>query len=121
MSETKENIVLVKSYDFALKIVKLCRQLQREEKEYNLTGQLCRSATSIGANAEEAMGGYSRKEFAHKLGISYKEARESKYWLRLLGDAEIIGKKDADLLIHDADELAKILFSIIRSSNERLN
>lgn len=83
----KDNIVQIKSYDFALRIVKLYPLLSQREKEYVLSKQLLRSATSIGANIEEAIGGQSKRDFYAKLTIAYKEARETKYWLRLLSDA----------------------------------
>jgi len=69
----KRNIVLSKSYDFAVSAVKLYQFLSSEKKEFVLSKQLLRSATSIGANVEEAIGGYSRKDFSAKLGIAYKE------------------------------------------------
>ncbi|UKN01008.1 four helix bundle protein [Paracrocinitomix mangrovi] len=116
MAQQNENIILKKSYDFALKVVVLCRKIQIEEKEFQLSKQLYRSGTSIGANAEEAIGGVSKKDFANKLGISYKEARESKYWLRLMRDSELVDEELTNELIADVDELARILFSIIRSS-----
>ena len=80
----KDNIIQTKSYDFALRIVKLYKHLSQEKKEFVLSKQLLRSGTSIGANIEEAIGGQSRKDFFAKLTIAYKEARESHYWIRLL-------------------------------------
>jgi len=82
----KQNIIQDKSYQFAIKIVNTCKLLQATQKEFVLSNQLLRSGTSIGANIEEAIGGQSRKDFYAKLTISYKEARESKYWIRLLID-----------------------------------
>jgi four helix bundle protein len=86
MTLSKENIFQTKSYAFAVKIVKLTLKLQKE-KEYILTKQLLRSGTSIGANVEESIGGRSEKDLYHRLVISYKEARESHYWVRLLNEA----------------------------------
>ena len=71
-----------------------------------------RSGTSIGANVEEAIGGHSRRDFLAKITIAYKEARESKYWLKLLMDSEIVELKLAESLIQDCDELCKILSKI---------
>lgn len=82
----KENIIQIKSYDFAIRIVELYEFLSEEKKEFILSKQLLRSGTSIGANIEEAIGGQSRKDFFAKLSISYKEARETHYWIRLLTD-----------------------------------
>ena len=75
----KENIVQVKSYAFAIKIVNTFKVLQQDSKEFVLSRQLLRAGTSIGANIEEAIGGQSRKDFFAKLTIAYKEARETKY------------------------------------------
>lgn len=86
----RENIIVIKSYDFAIQIVKLYKYLVEIKKEYTLSKQLLRSGTSIGANIEEAQGGQSRKDFFAKLTVSYKEARETKYWLRLLTDSHYL-------------------------------
>ncbi len=112
----KENVILTKSFKFAVKIVLLSKRLRNEHKEYDLSRQILRSATSIGANAEEAVGGISKKDFNAKLSISYKEARETKYWLRLLHETDYINQTEFEELINDCDEIAKILFTIIRTS-----
>lgn len=111
-----KNPLLGKSYQFSIRIVNASRHLMSEKKEYILSKQLLRSGTSIGANAEEAQGGQSRKDFVSKISISYKEARETHYWLRLLRDTDFLEQKVADSLIKDCEELKKILFSIIKSS-----
>jgi len=80
----KENVILEKSFDFAVRIVKLNQYLVEQKKEFNLSKQIIRSGTSIGANVEESIGGISKKDFTAKMSISYKEARETRYWLRLL-------------------------------------
>ena len=112
----KESIIANKSYDFAIKIVKLYKDLIREKKEYVLGKQILRSGTSIGANVEEALGGQSRNDFYAKICISYKEARETHYWLRLLTDTDIINKERSELMIKDCDELLKILGSIKKTT-----
>ncbi len=114
----KPNPVLDKSYLFAIKIVKLCNKLSREGKSHYLINQLIRSGTSIGANTEEAMGGVSKKDFTNKLGIAYKEARETMYWLKLLRDTEGVDATEGGALISDCEELLKLLFTIIRSSKK---
>lgn len=81
----KDNLVQVKTYDFALRAVRCCQYLKKDCKEHVLSRQLLRSGTSVGANVEEAIGARSRRDFIAKLSISYKEARETHYWLRLLG------------------------------------
>ena len=79
----KDNLIVNKTFNFSLIIIKLYQFLV-DNKEYVLSKQLLRSGTSIGANVEEAVGAISKKEFTSKMGISLKEARESRYWLRLL-------------------------------------
>ncbi len=114
----KENVILTKTFAFSVKIVQLSKRLRNEHKEYDLSRQILRSATSIGANAEEAVGGISKKDFSAKLGISYKEARETKYWLRLLNETNHLEPKEFEQLMNDCDEIAKILFTIIRTSRK---
>ena len=116
-----ESIVATKSYNFALRIIKLCKHLTQEQREFVLAKQVLRSGTSIGANVEEALGGQSKADFRHKLSITLKEARETSYWLRLLKDSDFI-KPDAFNSIHgECDELIKILRSIILTSQQKEN
>jgi len=105
----KENLIAVKSYSFAIKIVKLSKAIQDNTKEYTLSKQLLKSGTSIGANIEEAIGGQSKKDFYAKLSISYKEARETKYWLRLLTDTQYITSDESEPLLDDCEELLRII------------
>ena len=112
----KENPARDKSYDFALRIIKLYKYLIEEKKEYVLSKQILRSGTSIGANVEEAIGGQSRKDFLAKISIAYKETRESHYWLRLLSDSSILYKEVAQSLLSDCEELLKILGSIQKTT-----
>jgi four helix bundle protein len=109
----KENIILDKSFAFAVRIVKLYKFLCEEKKEFILSKQVLRSGTSIGANIEESAGGQSDKDFISKLEISLKEAKETAYWLRLLAATEYITQEQAESLLNDAEELKKILAKII--------
>lgn len=111
----KENIIAVKTYQFAIEIIGLYKELIAK-KEFVLSKQLLKSGTSIGANVEEAIGGFSKKDFRAKMSISYKEARETKYWLRLLKDTNYINKEEFDRLNNQIDAILKILFKIIESS-----
>ncbi|ARV16486.1 four helix bundle protein [Polaribacter sp. SA4-12] len=116
----KDNIIQTKSYNFAVRVVKLYKHLSQEKKEFVLSKQLLRSGTSIGANVEEAIGGQSRKDFFAKLTIAYKEARESHYWIRLLKDTDYLSEKESESLITDIEEILKIIGSIqktVRSTN----
>lgn len=112
----QDNLILTKSYNFGLRIVKLYLHLKQKKVDMVLSSQLLRSGTSIGANIEEAVGAISRKDFINKLQIAYKEARETRYWLRLLTDSGLLEKKPADSFIMDSEELLKILTSILKSS-----
>lgn len=89
MNEAKENIIVQKSYAFALQIIQLYKTLV-EKKEYVLSKQILRSGTSVGANIHEAVARQSKRDFVHKLAIAVKEARETLYWLNLLNDATYI-------------------------------
>ena len=114
----KENIIQQKSFAFAIRIVNSYKYLQTEKKEFVLSKQLLRSGTSIGANVEEAIGGQSKKDFIAKISISYKEARETMYWLKLLKATFYLDEKEADSISRDAEELCKILSSILVSSKQ---
>jgi four helix bundle protein len=116
----KENVVQTKSYAFAIRIVNACKWLQTEKKEYILSKQLLRSGTSIGANIEEAIGGQSKKDFYAKLTISYKEARETKYWIRLLTDTNYLTKTQSEPLLNDIEELLRLIGSIQKTIKNSL-
>lgn len=108
----KENIIQQKSFAFAIRMVELFKYLQNEKKEFVLSKQILRSGTSIGANIEESIGVASDKDFLHKLTISYKVARETIYWLKLLHSTHYISEKEFNSLHNDAEEICKILAKI---------
>lgn len=110
------NPLSAKSYDFALKIIQLYKKQNKEKREYILSKQLLRSGTSIGANVSEANGAISKADFSAKISISYKESLETKYWLSLLKDSNYVNVDQANRLIKDADELSKIMFSILKTT-----
>jgi len=112
----KQNLIVDKSFEFALKIVELYKFLVTEKKEYVLSKLLVRSGTSVGANIREAVVSQSKKEFIAKLNISLKEIHETQYWLLLLMKSDYI--TDQQALQNETEELIKILTSIIRTSNE---
>jgi four helix bundle protein len=109
------NIVVEKTYAFAIRIVNCYKFLYMEKKEFILSKQLLRSGTSIGANMEEAVGGQSRKDFNAKTAIAYKEARETNYWIRLLRDTQFLEEKMAASLLQDNDEILKLTGSILKT------
>lgn len=109
----EENVVLEKSYRFAVRIVRLYQHVSDEKKEYVLSKQVLRSGTSVGANVEEAVGDRSRKDFTAKMGIAYHEARETRYWLRLLRDTDYLTPREAESILKDVEELLKLIASIL--------
>jgi four helix bundle protein len=113
---TKDTILYRKAFAFAVRVVKLHRYLIGEKKEFVLSKQLLRSGTSIGANISEANGAISPSDLSSKISIAYKESLESKYWLSLLKETELITESARSSLHKDADELSKILFSILRTT-----
>ncbi len=114
----KENVVQQKSFAFAIRVVNAYKYLTEQKKEFVLSKQLLRSGTSIGANVEEATGGQSKKDFIAKISISYKEARETKYWLNLLTATDYLDEKLSKSLLDDAEELCKILSSILLTTKQ---
>ena len=114
----KDNIILDKSFTFAIRVVKLYKHLCNDKKEYVLSKQLLRCGTSIGANINEAQAGQSKADFIAKMSIASKEARESKYWIDLLIKTEYLNIKDKHTvsLLNDIKEIVKLLTSIVKSS-----
>ncbi len=96
-----------------MRIVKLYLHLTENTKHFALANQVLRSGTSIGANAEEAIGASSKKDFKSKFDIAYREARETRYWIRLLRDSIILEINLANSLIKDCEEIIKILGAIL--------
>ncbi|MCF6148333.1 MAG: four helix bundle protein [Candidatus Kuenenia sp.] len=114
----KENVIVNKSYAFAVKLVKFCFELQDKKKEFVLSRQLLKSGTSIGANVEEAQGAISKAEFIAKVQIALKEAKETKYWLRLIKDADLFHNDQLEQLLAECNEIIVILTSILKTSKE---
>jgi four helix bundle protein len=108
----KPNLVKDKSYHFAISIFPVYQELKRK-REYTIANQLWRSATSVGANIEEAVAAFSRTDFTYRLVISLKEARETRYWLRLLRDVRLIENVDTQLL--EIESIINLLTRIIKT------
>ena len=111
-----ESIVKNKSYDFALRIIKLYLFLT-DKKHFEIANQIVRAGTSIGANVEEALAGFSKKDFTAKMSIASKEARETHYWLRLIRDSGLVGINRVKYLVSESETLVKILTSIVKTSS----
>lgn len=116
----EDNVIQRKSYSFAIRIMKLVRVFHNK-KEFILSNQLLRSGTSIGANVEEAIGGQTKKDFIAKVSIAYKESRETKYWVRILHDTEMINNKEYLSLLDDLDQIQKLLVSILKTAKHNLD
>jgi len=115
-----DNIIKLKSFSFALQIVKLYQFLSSEKKEFVLSKQLLRSGTSVGALVSESEHAESKLDFIHKLAIAQKEANESSYWLELLFQSEYISESQFHSLNSDIVEINKILASIIITAKNNL-
>lgn len=114
----KENPILDRSMEFALIIIELYKRLVSEKKEYIMSKQLLRSATSTGANLKEAEFAISKKEFIAKAQISLKEAAETEYWLELLHKSGYLEEKDCPM--DKINSIIRVLTSIIKKSKENL-
>ena len=110
------NIIEEKSFEFAIRIVNLCKYLNETKKEFVLSKQLLRSGTSVGANVAEAEQAQSTPDFVSKMSIALKEASETKYWIRLLASTSYLTEVETVSILNDCVELEKILVSIIKSS-----
>jgi four helix bundle protein len=112
-----QSIIKDKAFKFALEIINLYKKLQ-EQKEFIISNQLFRSATSIGANIEEALQGQSKADFIAKLSISLKESHETKYWLNLLKFGKLTNV-NLDSFLKEIDEIINILTRIIKTTKDK--
>lgn len=110
-----ESIIREKSFNFAVRIVKLCRLLIKQG-DFVLAKQLLRAGTSIGANVREAKHAESRADFIHKMNIALKEAEETGYWLEFIFAGGMLKSTEYESIKNDADELIKILHAIVKTS-----
>ena len=115
----RENIVQQKSFNFALLIIELYKKLIKRN-EFVLSKQILRSGTSIGANIEESIGAQSRNDFISKISISYKEARETEYWLKLLLGGKYITQEEFNIYIEEITIILKLLTAIQKTTKESL-
>ena len=114
----KENVIQKRTFEFSLSIIKLYQQLQ-ENKEFVISKQVLRSGTSIGANVEEATAAQSKRDFLNKMSIASKEARETKYWLRLLKESDLV-KIPLESYLTEIDEIINILTKIVKTTAKNL-
>lgn len=113
----KENLIEEKSFAFAISIVGLYKWLKAEKKEYVLSKQLVRSGTSIGANIQEAQAAQTKKDFTAKMSVVSKEARETRYWLRLLDETGYFDKKNDNCkkILSEIESIIKVLTKIVKT------
>ena len=116
----KENILLEKSYKFALRIVNFCRYLNDERQEFVLSKQILVSGTSIAAQIEEAQQGENRTDFLHQLAIANKHAFKTNFWLRLLHDSNYLNEKQFQSLLADCEEIQKFLVATLKTTKKTL-
>lgn len=112
----KENLIAEKTFEFSLKVIKLYMVL-KSENEFILSKQLLKSATSIGANVEESIAVQSKNDFINKLSIANKEARETRYLLRLYEKSNLTSISMTEYL-DDIEHIINILTKIIKTSKE---
>lgn len=115
-----DNIVKNKSFNFAVRIVKLYQYLCSEKKEFVLSKQLLRCGTSIGAMVREAEHAESKQDFIHKFGIAQKEANEVVYWLELLKATDYLNEKEYESIYEEAIVILKLITSILKTSKAQL-
>ena|SRR5690554_282849 len=120
MIDMRENIIKLKSFAFAVRVVKLYKFLTTDRKEFVLSKQLLRSGTAVGALVREAEHAETKKDFIHKMAIAQKEINETIYWLELLKETEYLKKDQFESINQDAVEIIKLITSIIKSAKQSL-
>lgn len=114
-----DNVIENKSFQFAIRIVRLYKFLCKEKKEYILSKQLLRAGTSIGANVTESQQAQSKPDFVSKISVALKEASETKYWIKLLGATEYLSENQTKSILDDCVEIEKILVTILKSAKNQ--
>ena len=117
--DEKDIKILGRSFQFALRVIKVVDQLPNVKSARVLGNQLMRAGTSVGANVEETIAAYSKREFTHTMNIALREARETHYWLRLLQGSNIVRSDRLDAIIAESVEIKKILGAIVRTSRAK--
>ncbi|MBN2562195.1 MAG: four helix bundle protein [Phycisphaerae bacterium] len=114
----RERDIQRRTFLFAARILQMVRLLSQDVASQVVARQVAKSGTSIGANVEEAQGSHSRAEFSRRMGIARSEARETLYWLRLLGEAGMVPAERLADITREAEELVKILTTIVKKSRQ---
>jgi four helix bundle protein len=106
-----------RTFEFAVRVAKLVNRLPRTVAGFEIGKQVVRSATSIGANVEEADAAESKRDFIHKMSVAHKEARETRYWLRVVRSA-LLDDGETQALVQESDELVRILYTIVENARQ---
>ncbi len=106
-----------RTFEFAVRVARLVNQLPRTVAGFEIGKQVVRSGTSVGANVEEADAAESKRDFIHKMSIAHKEARETRYWLRVIRSA-LLDEGEIQALIQESDELVRILYAIVENARQ---
>ena len=120
MEEERYNKILVISFKFGVRIVKLSQYLIDNNVNHSIQNQILRSGTSIGANVNESVFAQSKKDFITKMHIALKEANETKYWLRLLHASEYINDKEFESIMTDVNNIIGTLVNILKASKSNI-
>jgi four helix bundle protein len=107
-----------RTFEFAVRVVRLVDRLPRTVASVEIGRQVVRSATSVGSNVEEADAAESKQDFIHKMSVAHKEARETRYWLRVIQAALLNADDEVQVLIQESDELVRILYTIINNARQ---
>ncbi|MBK6785260.1 MAG: four helix bundle protein [Saprospiraceae bacterium] len=111
---------MIKSYDFAIKIIRLYKIMTQNQKEYVLSKQLLRSGTAIGALVRESEHAQSKADFLHKINIALKEANETEYWLQLLHNTDYIDDITASDYLSNVSEILRMLAAIVKTTKTNI-
>ncbi|AQX84888.1 four helix bundle protein [Elizabethkingia bruuniana] len=117
----EDNIIKQKSFDFAVRIIKLYQYLSSDKKEFILSKQILRSGTSVGAMIRESEHAQSKSDFIHKLSIAQKEINETIYWLELFQATDYLSVQEFESINEDAVEIIKLITSIIKTTKNNIN
>ena len=117
MTKRQEFDIQERTFEFAVRVVKLVNRLPRTVAGIGVGRQVVRSATSVGANVEEADAAESKQDFIHKMSIAHKETRETRYWLRVI-KAALLDDDEVQAITQESDELVRILYTIVENARQ---
>ncbi len=119
MSFDEKSEIAKRAYSFAVQIIKITAKLPKNAANLIIIRQIIRSATSIGANIEEALGGHTRNDFIYGMNVAKKEARETRYWLRIVYDTNEVLHRELEILLQESEQLINILTKIVKTSSRK--